>query len=208
MIRRICGIFFGRFVKNSARSPLPVAAFAIMELRMTLFDDNSAIMTKTKELCAEIAGHPVFQQYQARIESFLDDDAARLQYKDTHELGEQLHQKQHAGLELGAAEIKAFEAARDALFDNPIACDFMDAQRELEALRKEIGKYVSMTLELGRTPTEEDLAETGGGCCGGGGGGCGCHDGDDDDHGHSHGDSDRGCCGGGGGGGGGGCGCH
>ena len=189
--------FFGGFPEISAKCPLPVSEIAIMEMRMTLLDENSAIMTKTRELCAEIAGNPVFLQYQAHIESFLDDDAARLQYKDTHELGEQLHQKQHAGLELGAAEIKAFEAARDALFHNPIACDFMDAQRELEALRKEIGKYVSMTLELGRMPTEDDLAETGGGCCGGGGG-CGCHDGDEGgDHGHSHGH-----------GGGGGCGCH
>ncbi|MEI6675466.1 MAG: YlbF family regulator [Verrucomicrobiota bacterium] len=163
---------------------------------MTLLADNSAILIKTQELCAEITGHPVFLQYQARIETFLDDDAARMQYRGAHELGEQLHQKQHAGIELGAAEIQAFEAARDALLDNPVACDFMDAQRALEELRKEIGKYVGLTLELGRIPTAEDLVETGGGCCGGGGGGGGgcCHD-EDDHHGHSH-------------GGGGGCGCH
>jgi len=166
-------------------------------MRMTLLADNSAILTKTRELCAEIAGDPVFLQYQAQIETFLDDDDARMQYKGTHEMGEQLHQKQHAGLELGAAEIKSFEAARDALFENPVACEFMSAQRELETLRKEITKYVGMTLELGRVPTADDLAEAGGGCCGGGGG-CGCShggDADGDDHGHSH-------------DGGGGCGCH
>ena len=170
---------------------------------MTLLADNSAILLKTQELCAAIAGDPGFLQYQARIEAFLDDDDARLQYKGAHELGEQLHQKQHAGLELAPADIKAFEAARDALFDNPTACEFMDAQRELETLRKEIGKYVGMTLELGRVPAAEDLVETSGGGCCGGGGGCGCHDGDDD-HGHDH-DHGGGC---GGGGGGGGCGCH
>jgi len=168
-------------------------------MRMTLLADKSSILAKTRELCAEIAGDPAFLQYQARIETFLDDDDARMQYKGAHEMGEQLHQKQHAGLELGAAEIKAFEAARDALFDNPVACEFMDAQRELETLRKEITKYVGMTLELGRVPTDEDLAEVGGGgggCCGGGGGGCGCHDGEaQESHEHSH-------------AGGGGCGCH
>ena len=149
---------------------------------MTLLADTSAILTKTKELCAEIAKDPVFLQYQARIECFLDDDDARMQYQGVHELGEQLHQKQHAGIELGAAEIKTFEAARDALFDNSIACEFMDAQRELEMLRKEIVKHVGMTLELGRVPTEEDLADAGG-CCGGG---CGCHDEEDaSDHGHA-----------------------
>ena len=182
---------------------MAVASWIIRDygMRMTLLADNSTILIKTKELCAEIAGHPVFLQHQARIESFLDDDAARTQYKDAHELGEQLHQKQHAGLELGTAEIKAFETARDALFGNPIACEFMEAQHSLETLRKEITKLVGMTLELGRVPTEEDLAEAGGGCCGGGGGGCGCHDGEDGHaEGHSH--------GGGGGCGDGGCACH
>ncbi|KAB2641623.1 MAG: YlbF family regulator [Verrucomicrobia bacterium] len=161
---------------------------------MTLLADNSAILLKTQELCAAIVGDPAFLQFQTRIENFLDDDAARSQYKGTHEMGEQLHQKQHAGLELGAAEIQAFEAARDALLDNPVACEFMDAQRALETLRKEITKYVGMTLELGRVPTAEDLTESAGGCCGGGS--CGSHDGDDD---HNDGGGE---CGSGG------CGCH
>jgi hypothetical protein len=77
-------------------------------------------------------------------------------------------------VELGAAEIKAFEAARDALFDNRIAADFMDAQRTLEGIQKNIAKYVGMTLELGRVPTDEEIEEANsGGCCGGGGGGGG-----------------------------------
>ena len=72
------------------------------------------------------------------------------------------------------AEIREFEAAREALFENEVAREFLAAQQELERLQKEIGKYVSMTLELGRVPTAEDIAEaSGGGCCGGGGGG-GC----------------------------------
>ena len=51
---------------------------------------------------------------------------------------------------------------------------FLDAQDELESLQKTIGKFVNMTLELGRVPTEQDIAESEkGGCCGGGG--CGCH---------------------------------
>jgi cell fate (sporulation/competence/biofilm development) regulator YlbF (YheA/YmcA/DUF963 family) len=168
---------------------------------MTLLADDSAIITKAKELCAEIAGSPLVTDLQAKIECFLSDDQARNQYKNVHEMGEQLHQKQHAGLELSAAEIKSFETARDALFASPVACDFMEAQHKLEKIQKEIGKYVSMTLELGRVPTADDLAESGG-CCGGGGG-CGCHDEDDHDHdhGHSHEHGQGGC-------GNGGCGCR
>jgi cell fate (sporulation/competence/biofilm development) regulator YlbF (YheA/YmcA/DUF963 family) len=135
---------------------------------MSIVAEDSAVIAKTKELCAQIASDPMFLKLQESVERFLDDDAARLQYQSVHERGEELHQKQHAGLELGAAEIREFEAAREALFDNEIARDFFTAREELEKLQKEIGKYVSMTIELGRVPTGEELADSGGGCCGGG----------------------------------------
>ncbi len=140
---------------------------------MTIVAEDSAVIAKTKELCAQIASDPSFLKLQADVERFLADDSARLQYQSVHERGEELHHKQHAGVELGAAEIREFESARDALFENEIARDFLSAQRELETLQKEIGKYVGATIETGRVPTAEDLADNGGGCCGGhGGGGC------------------------------------
>jgi len=139
---------------------------------MSIVAEESTLIVKTKELCAEIASNSSFLKLQADVERFLSDDAARLQYQSVHERGEELHQKQQAGIELGAAEIREFENARDALYENPIATGFLSAQRELETLQKEISKYVGATIELGRGPTAEDLAEKGGGCCGGGG--CGC----------------------------------
>lgn len=150
---------------------------------MTTLAEPTSVISKTKELCAEIAADPGFLKLQADVERFLSDDAARLQYQSVHERGEELHHKQHAGIELGAAEIRDFEAARDSLFENSIAVDFMNAQRQLETLQKQIGKYIGMTLELGRCPTDEEIAEAehSGGCCGGGscgsgggGGGGGC----------------------------------
>ncbi len=143
---------------------------------MTALAERTSIVSKTKELCAAIAGDEKFVKLQADVERFLSDDSAKLQYQSVHEKGEELHHKQHAGVELGAAEIKAFEDARDALFENSVASDFMDAQRILESIQKDIGKYVSMTLELGRVPTDEEIEEANnsGGCCGGNGGGGGC----------------------------------
>lgn len=142
---------------------------------MSLTAEDSSIMLKTRELCAEIAGNATFLMLQENVERFLNDDASRLQYQSVHERGEELHQKQHAGVQLGAAEIREFEAAREALFENEIARNFLSAQQELDQLQKEIRKIVGLTLELGRVPSADDLAEaSGGGCCGGGGGGCGC----------------------------------
>ncbi len=147
---------------------------------MTMLAEQTSIASKTKELCAAITEDPQFLRLQADVERFLADNSAKLQYQSVHEKGEELHHKQHAGVELGAGEIKAFEDARDALFNNKVAADFMDAQRILEAVQKDIGKTVSLTLELGRVPTDEEIeeAKNGGGCCGGnsgGGGGCCSH---------------------------------
>ena len=142
---------------------------------MYIVVEESPVIVKTKELCAQIASDPSFLKLQANVERFLSDDSARLQYQSVHERGEELHHKQHAGVELGASEIREFESARDALFENEVARDFLSAQRELETLQKEIAKYVGSTIELGRVPTAEDLEDKGGGCCGGnsgGGGGC------------------------------------
>ena len=142
---------------------------------MSIIAEDSAVIVKTRELCAHIASDPMFLEFQEHIERFLSDDAARLQYQSVHERGEELHQKQHAGIQLSASEIRDFEAAREALLANEIAQKFLAAQQELEALQKEIRKHVALTLELGRVPTPDDLAESsGGGCCGGGGGGGGC----------------------------------
>jgi len=142
---------------------------------MSITAQDSAVIVKTRELCAQIAGDPVFLRLQESVELFLNDDEARLQYQSVHQRGEELHHKQHAGIQLGAVEIREFEAAREALFENPVAREFIAAREELEQLQKLISKHVSLTLELGRVPTDDELAEaSGGGCCGGGGGGGGC----------------------------------
>jgi cell fate (sporulation/competence/biofilm development) regulator YlbF (YheA/YmcA/DUF963 family) len=140
---------------------------------MTLLAETSSVMTKTRELCAAIAADAHFTKLQKDVERFLSDDGARLMYQTVHQRGEELHQKQHSGIKLAPSEISEFESARDALMSNEVASAFLDAQDELESLQKTIGKYVNMTLELGRVPTEQDIAESEkGGCCGGG---CGCH---------------------------------
>jgi len=140
---------------------------------MSIVAEDSTVLAKTRELCAVIADDPDFVSLQESVERFLNDDAARLQYQSVHERGEELHQKQHAGIQLGAAEIREFEAAREALFDNPLARDFFSAREQLESLQKEINRHVNLTLELGRVPTSDELAEaSGSGCCGGGGGCC------------------------------------
>ena len=141
---------------------------------MPLLTDDSTVMTKARELCETIANDPDFTELQSRVESFFNDREASEMYRSVQEQGMSLQQKQQAGMELSAAEIQEFESARDAFLGHDVARAFVDAQSELETLQQAIGKYVGKTLELGRVPSPEDLAE-GGGCCGGSdSSGCGC----------------------------------
>lgn len=138
--------------------------------------ETTTILDKTRELCEAIVGDSEFRQMQGDIERFLLDEPSKLQYQSVHEQGEALHHKQQAGVELSRTEIQNFESARDALFENETVRDFMAAQQGIEQLQKEIRAQIGLTVELGRVPNEEELAQaTAGGCCGGGGGGgCGC----------------------------------
>ena len=142
---------------------------------MSMTIEESAVTAKTKELCAAIVEQESFAKLQSQVETFLNNDEARLQYQSVHESGDALNQKQRSGVELSEAEISEFEQAREQLLKNSTVTDFMSAQKELQEIQNSIGKMVSLTLELGRVPTQDDIAAAsgGGGCCGGGGGeGC------------------------------------
>jgi len=143
------------------------------------------VETKTRELCEVIIEHIQTGGIKSRIDTFLADTAARGAYERLMSQGQALQEKQHSGQALEPAEIAAFEKDRDALLKNPVASGFLDAQEEMHELQSAVKKTITKTVELGRLPTAEELAD-GGGCCGGGG------------HGHDHGHSHEG----------GGCGCH
>ena len=141
---------------------------------MSAIAESSAIVDKTRDLCKSIVEDDHFKSLQGKIEEFLNDDAAKLQYQSVHQRGEELHQKQASGVELSKTEISEFETAREALLENEVVTTFLSAKQELEGLQNMVRQYVGMTLEMGKVPTQEEVDhETGGGCCGGGGGeGC------------------------------------
>ncbi len=130
---------------------------------------SSAIGQKTRELCETILDDAGFKSAQQRIQAFLEDEKARAQYESVVQQGQELRRKQQYGEPLTEEEIDRFERAREALLANEVARGFLDAQAELEEMRQAIQQQVSLTLELGRLPTEEDI--NGCGC----GSGCGCH---------------------------------
>jgi cell fate (sporulation/competence/biofilm development) regulator YlbF (YheA/YmcA/DUF963 family) len=137
----------------------------------TMTQTEDAILQKTRELCESILEQPQFLNIRQRVDAFMGNPAAQKQYETLSDMGQQLHEKQHHGQALTAAEISAFDQQRDAFFANPIAKGFVDAQDEMNQIKQQVTKMVSKTLELGRVPHEDELSEGGGSC----GSGCGCH---------------------------------
>lgn len=99
----------------------------------------------------------------------MTNDEAKTQYQLLSEKGEFLQHKQQQGLTLSNEEIADFEQSREALFNNPVARGFLDAQQEMHKMQESLGQYVAKTFELGRVPSPDDLQS---GSCGSG---CGCH---------------------------------
>jgi cell fate (sporulation/competence/biofilm development) regulator YlbF (YheA/YmcA/DUF963 family) len=136
---------------------------------MPSMTEEDVVMEKTKELCQTILEQPNIRAMRQRIDAFMSDEKSRSQYEGLVNKGQALQQKQQSSMPLTGEEIADFEQDRDALFQNPVARAFLDAQEELHQVQQSVHHYVSKTLELGRLPTAEEAS---GGSCGHG---CGCH---------------------------------
>jgi cell fate (sporulation/competence/biofilm development) regulator YlbF (YheA/YmcA/DUF963 family) len=130
---------------------------------------DSPVQQKTRELCQVIIAHPQFQTIRQRIDAFQANDDVVQQYQWLNEQGMKLQQKQQAGSPLSDAEVEDFEKKREAFLVNPVATGFLDAQEEIQEIRKSVTQHVSKTFELGRLPAEEDFKAS---SCGSG---CNCH---------------------------------
>jgi cell fate (sporulation/competence/biofilm development) regulator YlbF (YheA/YmcA/DUF963 family) len=130
--------------------------------------EDSVIIVKTRELCETILVQPEFQNIRRQIDTFLADEAAKSQYQQVVEKGEQLQHKQQMAVPLSNEEVAEFENQREQLVNNPVARAFLDAQQEMHRLQESVNQYVAKTFELGRVPAAEDFDS---GSCGSG---CGC----------------------------------
>ncbi len=130
--------------------------------------EETPVLTKTRELCEAIVEQPGFQELIGKIDAFTQNEEIRAQYDNVLQKQELLQRKQQSGQELSDEEIADFEKERDALLQNPVANGFMEAQNEMRNVQQSVLQYVTKTFEIGRVPTEEDIAAC---ACGGG---CSC----------------------------------
>jgi cell fate (sporulation/competence/biofilm development) regulator YlbF (YheA/YmcA/DUF963 family) len=132
--------------------------------------EETPLVQKTKELCQTILDLPKMKSARQRMDAFMQNESTRTQYNNLVAKGQALQEKQQQGLQLTKEEIAEFERERDALMNNPVARDFIDAQGELHEIKHSVHQYLNLTLELGRLPSEEELqghscGNSEGGCC-------------------------------------------
>src|SRR6266566_9569017 len=125
--------------------------------------EETAVISKTKELCQAILDQPNMPSIRQRVDAFMGDEETRTHYDALMNKGQALEQKQQLSLPLSGEEIADFEQHREALLNNPVARGFLDAQEELHQVQEAVHQFVNKTLELGRMPTDEELS---GGSCG------------------------------------------
>ncbi len=99
----------------------------------------------------------------------MNNEAARDDYHSLVSKSEALQRKQQQDQALGEAEVADFESHRERVLDNPVARAYLDAQENLRQVHHAVVKLVSMALESGQVPTEEEFAQA---TCGHG---CNCH---------------------------------
>ncbi|MGF1677828.1 MAG: YlbF family regulator [Candidatus Methylacidiphilales bacterium] len=136
--------------------------------------DHSAIIEKTRELCQLILSQPALVSCRKDIHAFLDDESAQSQYRHIADRGRALEEMQLSGRQPEAQEVEDFEKSRYDFLENPVAKNFIEAQQMMNEIQETVNTYVNKSFELGRVPTEEEIAEAEEDC-GGCGSGCGCH---------------------------------
>ena len=132
-------------------------------------NEHTAVIRKTRELCEAILQQPGVIASQKNIRAFLDNEEARTDYQSLVAKSQALQQKQQQNEALGDAEVQDFESHRDRVLGNATARAYLDAQENLRGVHHAVLKCLSMTLESGQVPTEDEFDQA---TCGHG---CNCH---------------------------------
>ncbi len=110
---------------------------------------------------------------KARIGLFYQNPEATDLFRKVNEAGEKLREQQMAGMPPSEEEISQFDALRQNVVTNPLCLGFLESRQQLDELLSTVNQYLCLAIDLGRTPTDEEVAhamqqQVSGGCgCGG-----------------------------------------
>ncbi len=140
---------------------------------------NTSLSPELVKLTSELAN--AFAQSQkvvsarARIALFYQNPEATDLFRKVNEYGETLRSKSMEGMPPSEEEFAAFDRLRQDVLDNSVCKGFLEARQELDELLATVNQYLSIAIEKGCAPTDEEVADSmsqqvscscGGGCSG------------------------------------------
>ena len=118
----------------------------------------SLIREKAVELCQVIASDEQFIKFQKIVDNFINDKEINSDYQSLLELQRELNIKKIEG-KLTQPEIDEFDRKCDEVFSQSAVAEFLEAQDALDQLLDMLNRYVELTFEFGRVPTEKEVDE-------------------------------------------------
>ncbi len=117
---------------------------------------------------------------KARIGLFYQSPEATDLFRKVNEFGEELRNKQMAGMTPSEEEISQFDEMRQNVIANPLCVGFLESRQQLDELLSTVNQYLCLAIDMGRSPSDEEVAKAmdqqnsmSSSCCGGS---CGCSD--------------------------------
>ncbi len=129
-----------------------------------------------QQLSAAFAASQQVTSAKARIGLFYQNQEATDMFRKVQECGEGLREKQMSGMAPSEDEIAQFDELRQAVVANEFCTGFLESRQQIEELLGTVNQYLCLSIDLGRAPTDEEVANamqqqmqaSNGGC------GCGC----------------------------------
>ncbi|MBI5772365.1 MAG: YlbF family regulator [Verrucomicrobia bacterium] len=115
------------------------------------------VLKQARELCRVLAAHAGFAETRRKFDEFMANAELRMRYHIAGERGRLLEMKQAGGLELTDQELAEYHAERDTLMQEPLVRGFQEAQAEMSRVQELLNRYLTLTYELGRAPTDEEV---------------------------------------------------
>lgn len=137
----------------------------------TVFNDN--LRSATESLCNLLSKEDSVVAAKARIGLFFQNPEATKLFEEVNSYGEELRNKHLAGMPPTEEEISKFDALRENVIQNEAARGFLEARQTIDEILNTINQYLGMSIDLGRAPTPEEIAEasqqamSAHSCCGG-----------------------------------------
>ena len=133
---------------------------------MSFIKNNSELKEKLNNFCEYLNNIPQINKFNKELDDFLLVEENNQLHENALKWEEMIEQKQLDGEEILEDDLNAFKDIHTKLNAQQGAEEFFNAQESLMSFMDEITSYITISLQLGRIPDEEEIESLTGESCG------------------------------------------